>query len=344
MYTIPPKKIILLNILEILKKYSDIDHRLTQTEIMNILKKEYMMDVDRKTVKRNLMNLLDTGWDIDYTEGTKMVKNKKTGKYEETSICTDWYITREFSDSELRLLIDSLLFSKHVPYKQCKNLIEKLKGLSNIYFDKKVKHICNLPDNQPQNKEVFYTIDTLDDAISQNKKVAFTYNSYGTDKKLHPKREKEYIINPYQMVATNGRYYLICNYDKYDNIVNYRIDRITNIRILDEPRKPVGELNEGEIDLPKHMAEHIYMYAGESIKAKFKAKNYLIDQIIDWYGNDVVIYKENEDECLVTVKVNKEAFFCWAMQYGPHIEVIEPSEIRERVVNNVKAILQKYEQ
>jgi predicted DNA-binding transcriptional regulator YafY len=71
----------------------------------------------------------------------------------------------------------------------------------------------------------------LDEAITKNKKVAFIYNSYGADKKLHPKREIEYIVNPYQMVATNGRYYLVCNYDKYDTISNYRVDRITKIRI-----------------------------------------------------------------------------------------------------------------
>lgn len=343
MYTIPPKKMIIINIIDILKKYTDMDHKLTQAEIVDILKKEYMMDVDRKTVKRNLMNLLEMGIDIEYTEINKMVPNKKTGMLEETSFCTDWYMTREFSDSELRLLIDSLLFSKNVPYTQCKELIEKLKGLSNIYFDKKVKHICNLPDNQPRNKEVFYTIDLLDEAISQSKKVSFTYNSYGIDKKLHPRREEPYIINPYQMVATNGKYYLICNYDKYDSVVNYRIDKITNIKILDEPRKNVKELSDGEINLPKHMAEHIYMFAGETIRAKFKAKNYIIDQLIDWYGKDVDIKLESVDECIVTVNVNKNAFFCWAMQYGMHIEVLEPLDMREQVMNSVKEIINKYE-
>ena len=185
MYTIPPKKMVTINILNILKKYSDMDHRLTQQDIAAILKKEYYMDVDRKTIKRNLMNLLDLDCGIDYTE-----IYRKDSKGNDTTICTDWYIQREFTDSELRLLIDSVLFSKNIPYKQCKQLIEKLKGLSNVYFDKKVKHICNLPDNQPRNKELFYTIDVLDEAISQNKKVAFMYNSYGPDKKLHPKRKK----------------------------------------------------------------------------------------------------------------------------------------------------------
>lgn len=337
MYTIPPKKMVTINILNILKKYSDIDHSLTQQDIAEILKKEYYMDVDRKTIKRNLMNLLDLDCGIDYTE-----ISRKDGKGNDTTICTDWYIQREFSDSELRLLIDSVLFSKNIPYTQCKQLIEKLKGLSNVYFDKKVKHICNLPDNQPRNKELFYTIDVLDEAISQNKKVAFMYNSYGQDKKLHPKRKKEYVMNPYQMVATNGKYYLICNYDKYDNLVNYRVDHITNIRILDETRKPLKDLKEGELNLPKHMAEHVYMYSGDSIRAEFKAKNYLIDQIVDWFGIDVKITPIDNEECMAEVYVNQEAFFCWALQYSLHTEVIKPQDMRDRIAKAVCEVNEKY--
>lgn len=131
MYTIPPKKMIIINILDILKKYTDMDHRLTQAEIVDILKKEYCMVVDRKTVKRNLLNLLDLDCGIDYTE---IIRTDEKGN--DTSICTDWYIQREFTDAELRLLIDSLLFSKNTPYKQCKELIEKLKCIATVNVNK----------------------------------------------------------------------------------------------------------------------------------------------------------------------------------------------------------------
>lgn len=337
MYTVPPKKMIIINILDILKKYTDMDHRLTQAEIADILKKEYYMEVDRKTVKRNLFNLLDLDCGIDYTEVARTDKNGN-----EAPICTDWYITREFDDSELRLLIDSVIFSKTIPQKHCRDLVKKIKGLSNIYFDKKVGNIYSLPESRPENKELFYTIDVLDEAISKGKKVSFVYNSYGADKKLHPKREERYIVNPYRMAATNGRYYLICNYDKYDVLSNYRIDRITGIKMLDERRKPVKELKEGEINLPKHMAEHLYMFAGESIHAKFKAKNYVIDQVIDWFGLAPTITETDSDECIVEVDVNREAFFWWAMQYGLHVEVLEPCDIRERIREATRQMWEKY--
>ena len=86
----------------------------------------------------------------------------------------------------------------------------------------------------------------------------------------------------------------------------------------------------------------LYMFAGESVRAKFKAKNYIVDQVIDWFGKDVEFTEQNEEECTVKVVVNKEAFFYWAMQYGMHIEVLEPLDIRQRVVEAIKMIGEKY--
>ena len=310
MFTAQPKKLIIMNILDILKKYTDADHRLSQKDIVEILEREYDMKTDRKAVKRNLMNLIEFGYDIEYNEIPRMIKNKN-GEAEENLILSDFYLNRDFTDSELRLLIDSVLFSKHVPYSQCKEVVQKLENLSNIYFKLKVKHIRNLPENAPTNNQLFLTIEILDEAISKGLQVSFTYNNYDIDKKLHPRKnsegkERKYIINPYQIVATNGRYYLVCNYDKYDNVAHYRLDRITNIQLLDTPVKPKDKVKglENGLDLPKHMAEHLYMFSGESIIVKFIAKRYIITEVIDWFGRDVKFSNATDDEVTVTVKVN----------------------------------------
>ena len=113
MYTIQPKKIIILNILDILNKYTDAEHTLSQKEIQKKLETEYAMKVDRKAIKRNLMDLIDFGYNIEYNETLRMTLNKKTGEYEENNIITDFYIEHDFDNSELRLLIDSIVFSSH---------------------------------------------------------------------------------------------------------------------------------------------------------------------------------------------------------------------------------------
>lgn len=328
-YVTGPKKMLIINILEILKSRTDANHRLLIKDIIDILEKDYVMKCERKSVSRNISKLKEFGYNIEYDKG--------------------WYFIHDFDDSELRLLIDGLLFSKHIPYNQCKTLVEKLKGLSSDYFQTRIKHIRNLPEDLPENKQLFYTIEILDEAISSDRQVAFLYNSFGTDKKLHPRRNdageiRRYIINPYQIVAVNGRYYLICNYDKYKKVSNYRLDLITDIELLTTPAKPMKEVEglEGGLDLPKHMAESIYMFAGKSITAKFRAKNTIINDIIDWFGKDVKFSNKNEEECDVTVRVSEEAMFCWALQYGPHVEVLEPVELRERVKTAVADMMEKY--
>ena len=75
MNSLQPKKLMIINILDILKKYTDEDHRLSQKEIVEILKTEYDMFADRKAVKRNLMNLIEFGYEIEYSEAVRMVKN-----------------------------------------------------------------------------------------------------------------------------------------------------------------------------------------------------------------------------------------------------------------------------
>lgn len=268
---------------------------------------------------------------------------------EEEIIFTDWYLEKDFTDSELRLLIDSLLFSKHIPYSQCKALIEKLEGLSNCYFKSRIKHIQTMPDTEPQNKQLFYTIEMLDKAITKGRQVAFYYNEYHTDMKMYPREnekgeKRRYIINPYQIAAINGRYYLICNYDKYDNVANYRLDRITDIEILPVPVKPMKKVKglENGLNLPKHMAEHIYMFTGESAAVTFRAKKYLVSEIIDWFGKDIKFSDETEDEVTVRVMVNLEAMRKWALQYAVHVKILSPGKLVDMVKEDIKKASEQY--
>ena len=234
MYAKPPKKLLIMNILDILRKYTDENHRLGQNEIVEILEREYSMKTDRKSVKRNLMDLIEFGYDINYSDSLRMYTNRK-GEQEESHILSDFYLNHEFTDSELRLLVDSVMFSPHIPPKQSEQLVKKLRGLSNIYFASSVRHITKPPTAKTDNQQIFYNIELLDEAIHKGVKVRFQYAEYRTDKRLHRRRRSDgsvrtYIISPYQMAAKEGKYYLICNYDKYDDISNYRVDRIADMQ------------------------------------------------------------------------------------------------------------------
>lgn len=331
-------------ILDILRQYSDENHKLSQNDIVELLERDYDMKADRKSVKRNITTLLEMGYPIDFKETLRMYPNKD-GVLEESYILSDFWLDREFTDAELRLLIDSLLFSKHIPYSQCDELITKLEGLSNRYFKSRVRFISTLPETAPENRELFYTIEILDEAIANGKQVAFTYNEYGTDKKLHPKRQREYIVNPYQMAATNGRYYLVGNYDKYDNLANYRLDRITGIRLLDAPVKPVRQVEgmKNGLYLPKHMAEHLYMFSGESVPVTFRMKKTILNDVIDWFGTEIAFSDETEDEVTARVTVNWSAMRYWAQQYCRFVRILTPTDLGDTVRDDLKKALESYD-
>ena len=340
------KNLLPLQIITLLKTYSDQDHRLTQRDILDLLKREFDVIVDRKTVARNIKNLIDFGFNIEYSETTRSGADG-----EEQSIVSGLYFVHEFSDSELRLLIDSLLFSKHIPHKQRQDLIKKLEGLSSKYFSVRVRHVSGFYEPRTVNRQLFFSIDMLDSAISENKQVRFRYGEYGTDKKLRPRLNSkgfagEYTVNPYQMVAANGRYYLIGNMDKFDRIAYFRMDRIMDICILDSKAKPMKDVEglENGLDLPRHMAEHIYMFSGESIHARFVTHKSRLNDILDWFEMDVGIKERAGDKLEVTVLVNAEAMYYWCLQYGQHIELLEPTDLRGRLAATTKEMAAKYNQ
>ena len=334
-----PKNLLPLQILEILRTYSDVSHTLKVVDIKHLLESKYDVVVDRKAIRRNLDNLLNMGYNLEYKKVTRV---NKTGEEE---ILTDWYLEHEFDDTELRLLIDSLLFSDLLSNDLAKDIIEKLKNQSNIYFREKVKHAIYLPNNQYKNKDVLLNVEILEEAISKNQKVKFNVCSFEKDKKLHERKWdngtlKEYVVNPYQLVVANGKYYLIGNIDKFNNVAHFRIDRLKNIETIENSvRKQQREIPEIKYGLPlgKHMAEHIYMFSGKSEKVTFKAKTYLYNDLMDWFGSDIRFIKEENDEVLCETKVNLKAMKFWALQYATHVKVISP----ESLVNDIKADLLK---
>ena len=320
------KKTVNIQILNILKEYSDDEHRLTQQEILRLLEEEYGTNCDRRTVKTNVEDLVAAGYGIVYENG--------------------YYLrTREFEDAELRMLMDSVLFSKGISQNQAKKLLAKLKKLGNRYFEPNISHVSGLSEKQYSlNKQVIYNLDALDRAIGKKKKIQFIYNHFDTDLNLRPRRDEPFIMNPYHIVASNGRYYLIGNIDKFDNVAHYRVDRMKDVEVLDEQVKPMKEVKglENGLDLPKHMAEHIYMFSGESVPVRFRVSRVKLDDVVDWFGRDIIIVSKTEDDLVIRVMCNKKAFYYWALQYGDFVEVLKPESLREELLRASEGLYEKY--
>jgi len=321
-----PKKMNTLLILEILKKYSDENNKLSQKEITALVEREYYIQIDRHTLKRNLDNLLDFHCGVEYAG-----RNKEIG---ETG---GWYFEREITDAEMRMLIDGLLFSKYIPYSECKSLITKLESIASVDF----KRSHGLPENRPENKEIFLNIEELLSAFSTNKKVSFNYLRYGADSKKDKKpsivlgkdgKPRVYTVSPYEIVITNGYYYLICLHDRADHLFHYRLNSICNIEVLkSEKRRPIRDIlgYKNGFKLAEYMKEHPYMMAGgESVQVKLRFKKDITGHIFEWFGKDIHFMDETEETLTTVIKLSERSMLFWALQYGMNVEVLEPQSLR----------------
>lgn len=137
---------------------------------------------------------------------------------------------------------------------------------------------------------------------------------------------------------------MVGNYDKYNDISHYRIDKITRIEILNDASKPMKLVDgmETGFSLPKHMAEHIYMYSGESISVKVLVDQGIMNELIDWFGKDFVILEKYDKTMKIRVKCNAEAIKYWALQYGNYVEILEPENLRTGVAEIVRNMAEKY--
>ncbi|MBQ6515299.1 MAG: WYL domain-containing transcriptional regulator [Clostridia bacterium] len=344
------KKIIILYILQILQRYTDAKHPMTQQQIADRLQADYGQNVNRATVKRNINDLIAAGYDIQYTAVRRSQAKKKPDEAEENIICTDLYYEHDFTEAELHMLIDGLLFSRSVPYRHRKQLIDKLGRLSSIHFNQRMNHVHCMSADSPQNKELFHTIDVLDEAITSGKQILITYNYYGTDLKLHPTKRpdgtpKRQLINPYQMVANEGRYYLICNYDHYDTVSNYRIDRITNIEMLDTPVKPISQVRglEKGMELQDYVYQNLNMFTGEPIDAEFIIPASAVSLVIDFFGKHVAFSERDDGSVLCRLKVSGDAMRHWAVQFANLARVISPPELVAEIKEELKKATDLYE-
>jgi predicted DNA-binding transcriptional regulator YafY len=363
-----PKKMINIEIFDILKKYTDQDHRLSQKQIQELLLSEFGADVDRKTIRRNLMDLEayldlhDSGPCINYDSQKRSVpsaarrtgklqKNSAAGKEtaEENDIRTGFYLEREFSDSELRLLIDSVLYSSYIPSSQCADLVKKLEHLSNRYFQNRCRYIDRGQNSQAGNSELFLNIELLDEAISRKKKVTFHYLEYQTDKKLHKRRRSDgsirsYLISPYQMVIREGKYYLICNYEDHDNVANYRIDRITDLEITEEEVRPFSKLKwSAGGDLTVYMKNHPYMVASGIVHAKLWVSRSAIGDLIDTFGCDVNFEESREEPGGVIASFDNTelAVIEFAKRMMPRVKVISPDTAKNHILEDIQKYMKE---
>lgn len=319
------KKTLLFRLYQVLYEYSDEDHPLLQQEIIRLLSLNYGIEVERKAIGRNISYLSEMGFEIVST---------RQGCY---------LAEKPFEKSELRLLVDSVLCNRHINATDSKGLIEKVIALGGHNFRSHVKHVYSVNEwSKSKNRDFFYNIEVIDEAIENNKQISFDYNKVGIDKKLHKTRAHK--ASPYQMILHNQHYFLMCYEEYWQNIAFYRLDKITNIQLSNTQLTPVRSLKgyENGINYKEISTSRPYMFADKPERITFKCQEWLFDEVADWFGTDLCVQKNDDETIKVNLSASPKAMEFWALQYGVYVEILEPQSLRNNIKEKIAVMAKKY--
>lgn len=312
-------------IYEILKKYSDSEHILSVKDIIKYIKEEYEENIEERTVRRNIRVLIEK-LNIDIST----FNDNRKGYF---------LRTKDFEISEIQTLIGLIKYSKFIDDSFSEDIIERLKGLLNKYEMELINDVDNkdiyCKNIKTVNKEVLADIEILLENIKAKRKIEFEYHLYGTDKKLH--KVRDVIVSPYAILCENEFFYLICHDEKYDDYGYYRIDKMKNIK---PTNKPIKKLKRSVKDF---VESSVYMYGGEKQKVELKCDNYILDYLIEKFGNNVEIKKIDSNYFKVTLNVCTKGLKMWILQYIKYVEVLLPISLKEEIKNELERVLEKYE-
>ena len=313
------QKLKILYILDYLQRNSYPDHYVRSSELIKMLD-EHNIRCDRKTIYSDVAALQDYGIDVVSVPG-------KNGGY--------YIASRNFELPELRLLIDAVQSSRFLTEDKAKELIKKLCTQCNEQDAKLLTRSVLVSGRvKNMNDSIYTNVDYIQEAIFQNKQIRFRYFDWDIGPKRRY-REKEYLASPYGLCQDNENCYLLALSQRH-GITSYRVDRMSDIRLLEEKREPCKELT-GKA-FYSHASKLFQMYSGDSVSVKMRFHRDLINVVIDRFGKDTMLIPDGDTHFTFTVNIAvSPMFLSWVIGFGTKAKILYP----QSVVDQCKQLCQE---
>lgn len=188
------------------------------------------------------------------------------------------------------------------------------------------------------NESIYYSVDAINSAISNNHKVSFRYFNWNVKKEMEFRHDGEaYLISPWALTWDDENYYMIGYDSEADKIKHYRVDKMLNIEETEEKRE--GRKLFKSFDLAAYTKKSFGMFSGEEELVKLLVDNDMAGVIIDRFGMDVTFLKKDKNSSYVTVSVAvSDAFFGWVFGLGGGVKIAGPASVSKRA----KALAKKF--
>lgn len=374
-----------LNVLYViftLKKYTNEEHPMSILEITNKINQDFLYltagdkIISSDTVKRTLEALITILFDPSFESlpnkipdygfiiycvmktpnGFETYRHNSEGKSPQKY----YYYQSTFSNAEVITLIDAVETYNYFSDDDLIELISKLIKLQPLSYASQ-KYINYNPTMKDNNSILIPNIDLLDQIIGSKKRAKITYCSYNYLKKLIPRNGYPKIIEPLSLMWSNGYYYLVAYHPDYQSIVNYRIDRITEIEAVDQ--KPTHTLQ--NFDASRYRLEHPVMYGGKCQEIVFLCRqtkqNQIMNIIMDIFGKPAHIIPATDAELMqylghdssyyqqqcetwyrVSIHSTVGGVELWAAQYCADCLLIKPESSARRLKELFTQALEHY--
>ena len=322
------QKLKLLFLMQILQERTDDSHGLTMQEIIDALQ-ACDVTAERKSIYTDIVLLNQWGLDIVMEGVGRNTCYKMAG--------------RHFELAELKLLVDAIQSSKFITEKKSNELIKKLENQVSKYDAKLLQRQVYVSGRiKTMNESIYYTVDAIHHAISENKKIKFQYYQWNVKKEMELRHNGAfYCISPWGLCWDNENYYLVGFDSETEKIKYYRVDKMLRVQMVEELRD--GKEHFKKLNMADYAKKSFSMFGGEERQVKLLVKNSLAGVIIDRFGKEVMMIPTDEDHFTVNVSVHVSShFFGWLFSVGAGVKVIGPDDIVEQMKEELQKLSKQY--
>ena len=324
------QKFKLYRLAQIMLEKTDEEHYITMPEIMSALK-EYEVTADRKSIYNDLRDLEVLGIEV---EGEPM------GNRYHYHV-----VNRPFELPELKLLVDAIQSSKFITERKTNALIKKLEKLVSKHEAMKLQRQVYVSGRiKTMNESIYYTVDAIHNAISENRKIRFQYFQWNVKKEMELRHDGAwYHISPWGLSWDDENYYLVGYDTDAQKIKHYRVDKMLHIQMSEEERE--GKEHFARLDMADYAKKSFGMFGGKEQGVKLLVDNTLAGVIIDRFGKDVIFVPVDEKHFTVNVDVHvSRQFLGWIISLGEGVKILSPDEVVEQMNQEIERLIQQYKQ
>ena len=323
------QKFKLYRLAQIMLERTDDEHYITMPEIISQLGK-YEITADRRSIYQDLRDLEALGIEVE---------GEPEGKGYHYHV-----VSRPFELPELKLLVDAIQSSKFITEKKTNNLIRKLEKLVSRYEAMGLQRQVYVSGRiKTMNESIYYAVDTIHNAISENRKIRFQYYQWNVKKEMVLRRDGAcYHISPWGLSWDDENYYLVGYDSDAGEIRHYRVDKMIHIRMSEEPWE--GKEHFRKLNMADYTRKSFGMFGGREQSVKLLVDNSLAGVIIDRFGKDVMMIPADGDRFTVnvTVMVSRQ-FLGWIFSLGEKVKILGPEDVTEQMREEGERLLRQYE-